>query len=149
MSMLLQQFLARIAIDPKLLASYNKDPDRAMREAGLGEADQAALKSGNIEEVVGRISQSGGSGGEAVVGVVSHAVCPPGGGPVSHAAYPMGGGTVSHVVHSMGGGTVSHVVHPMGGGPVSHAVSPFLYLGRGQEESGTDKAVGRLSVYRS
>ena len=45
MSMLLQQFLARIAIDPKLLASYNKDPDRAMREAGLGEADQAASRA--------------------------------------------------------------------------------------------------------
>jgi hypothetical protein len=88
MSMNLQQFLARIAIDVELLGSYIENPDAVMSKLGLAHEDQVALKSGNTEEVLARITQG----------------CPAQPAPAHH--------TVSHA--AIGGMFVpgSHVVGP-------------------------------------
>ena len=86
MSMNLQQFLARIAIDPELLASYIKNRDAVMSELGLAHEDQVALKSGKTEEVIARITQGCPVHQAPAHQTVSHAAIGGIYGPVSHVA---------------------------------------------------------------
>jgi hypothetical protein len=88
MSMNLQQFLARIAIDPELLASYMENRDAVMSELGLAHEDQVALKSGKTEEVLARINR-GWPGHQAPAHhTVSHSAIGEMFGPGSHVLGP-------------------------------------------------------------
>jgi hypothetical protein len=47
----LTHFLARLATDPKQLASFIKDPDKVMKAAGLSKAHQKIVKSNDAKKI--------------------------------------------------------------------------------------------------
>ncbi|HET6411530.1 MAG TPA: hypothetical protein VFG53_05690 [Anaeromyxobacter sp.] len=51
-----RKFLVDLAVDPAKLGSFIKDPDAAMKAAGIGEIDQLILKSGNPATIHARLS---------------------------------------------------------------------------------------------
>ncbi len=59
MSEPLRQFLAKIALNSELYEQYVKDPGAAMKQAGLSDADQAAITSGDAAELARRIRNDG------------------------------------------------------------------------------------------
>ena len=61
MSTPLSRFLASIATDIAFYQKYLEDPDATMREAGLSDADQAALRSRNVQELTDRLCCGPGS----------------------------------------------------------------------------------------
>ena len=49
-------FMVALATDPAKLGAFIKDPDAAMKEAGIGEVDQVILKSGHSWTIHARLS---------------------------------------------------------------------------------------------
>ena len=60
----LTNFLSELAVSPERLASYQKNPDDAMKEAGLDADECAALKSGDPARVYASLSGQSASGGQ-------------------------------------------------------------------------------------
>jgi hypothetical protein len=60
----LQNFLSELAVSPEKLASYQKNPDAAMKEAGLDADEIAALKSGDPARVYASLAGPTASGGQ-------------------------------------------------------------------------------------
>src|ERR1700756_2227912 len=59
----LKKFLSGLAVSPEKLANYQRNPDAAMKEAGLDPDESAALKSGDPARVYACLSgQSSPSG---------------------------------------------------------------------------------------
>jgi len=61
----LTNFLSELAVSPEKLASYQKNPDAAMKKAGLDADEIAALKSGDPAKVHASLSGQSVSGGAA------------------------------------------------------------------------------------
>ena len=61
----LTNFLSELAVSPERLASYQKNPDAAMKEAGLDADEIAALKSGDPAKVYASLSGQSAAGGGA------------------------------------------------------------------------------------
>jgi hypothetical protein len=53
--MLLDEFLGLLATDPAMYQRYRDDPEALMREKGLSEEDQIALKSRHVKAMTERI----------------------------------------------------------------------------------------------
>src|SRR5271166_5903924 len=60
----LTNFLSELAVSPEKLASYQQNPDAAMKEAGLDADECAALKSGDPARVYASLSGQSASGGQ-------------------------------------------------------------------------------------
>jgi hypothetical protein len=60
----LKNFLSELAVSPEKLASYQQNPDAAMKEAGLDADECAALKSGDPARVYASLSGQSASGGQ-------------------------------------------------------------------------------------
>lgn len=56
----LQQFLTDISLDPVKYASYVRDPDAAMRSAGLTDEAQSALRSSDEGVILERLTGEAG-----------------------------------------------------------------------------------------
>jgi hypothetical protein len=61
---MLKNFLSELAVSPEKLASYQQNPDAAMKEAGLDADECAALKSGDPARVYASLSGQSASGGQ-------------------------------------------------------------------------------------
>jgi hypothetical protein len=53
-------FLVALATDPARLGEYIKDPDDAMRKAGISDVDQVVLKAGQAWMIHTRLSPTSG-----------------------------------------------------------------------------------------
>jgi len=60
----LKNFLSELAVSPEKLASYQKNPDEAMKAAGLDADECAALKSGDPATVYASLSGQSAAGGQ-------------------------------------------------------------------------------------
>ena len=59
----LTNFLSELAVSPEKLASYQRNPDASMKEAGLDADEIAAMKSGDPAKVYACLSGQSASGG--------------------------------------------------------------------------------------
>lgn len=62
----LGNFVMKLATDPKALSSYRRDPDAALKAAGLSRVEEEAMKSKNP----GRIRAALGGGDVGQMGLV-------------------------------------------------------------------------------
>lgn len=75
----LTNFLSELAVNPEKLANYQKNPDAAMKDAGLDADECAALKSGDPARVYaslsGQSAPAGAAGANCIWGAHPQANC--------------------------------------------------------------------------